>query len=646
MNRRQFITQTGQTALAPSLLGSLLYPAGAARAAEAAKHSLPGTRPEELEKLFATWTDGLLARQIGPEADRESAGALACPACGFIHGRGGDAVYPLLRRARISKDERFVDAAVRLFNWMSCMDDKDTGGWINNLKPLSTWNGITTFSLITLCEALHYHGDLLPAPVRQRMTERAVKAADFIAKRFPSVKDSPSNVNYPMTTGYSLALAAKVLNLPRHRDQAKRLIYDCLQTRFSPNDHLLFGEFHPQDQRSPRGRYGVDLGYNVEESLQALTLYALLENDPVVRAAAVKAWRSHLAFMLPDGAWDNSWGTRVAKWTWWGSRTSDGCEQALFALAGENPVFGAAAWRNLRLQKACTHDGLLHGGPDLAHHGLKPCIHHTFTHAKALAATLDMFPALPAADPKMRLPREIADGARDYADIGVVLTARAPWRATLGTGDATYSKDKAFHATGAAPGVIWHDAVGLLFVASLSDYLMVEPTNMVPLPDCGDEPLTLRIETRDGAKRWTNLYDTSAVLAHQDDGKRITAKSIVRLLAGGGSGADVAGACNLAYTFEREALTISAGIQDRRDARQPFTLVLPLVSRRGEEVKRLSDNAVAIIKPRGRVVVSSTAPLRLDRPERIFNHVPGFEALKLATDIPAGEVTVTVRVET
>ena len=61
MNRRQFITQTGQTALATSLLGSLLYPAGAAQAAEAAKHSLPGARPEELEKLFATWTDGLLA---------------------------------------------------------------------------------------------------------------------------------------------------------------------------------------------------------------------------------------------------------------------------------------------------------------------------------------------------------------------------------------------------------------------------------------------------------------------------------------------------------------------------------------------------------------------------------------------------------
>ena len=47
MNRRQFITQTGQTALATSLLGSLLYPAGAARAAEAAKQA-------GVKKLFLT----------------------------------------------------------------------------------------------------------------------------------------------------------------------------------------------------------------------------------------------------------------------------------------------------------------------------------------------------------------------------------------------------------------------------------------------------------------------------------------------------------------------------------------------------------------------------------------------------------------
>jgi hypothetical protein len=29
---------------------------------------------------------------------------------------------------------------------------------------------------------------------------------------------------------------------------------------------------------------------------------------------------THLEFMLHDGAWDNSWGTRNFKWTYWGNR--------------------------------------------------------------------------------------------------------------------------------------------------------------------------------------------------------------------------------------------------------------------------------------------------------------------------------------
>ena len=67
--------------------------------------------------------------------------------------------------------------------------------------------------------------------------------------------------------------------------------------------------------------------------------------------------------MLPDGAWDNSWGTRNNKWSYWGSRTSDGCQPGYGLLAKKSPEFAEAVRRNTRLLKACTHDGLLHGGP-------------------------------------------------------------------------------------------------------------------------------------------------------------------------------------------------------------------------------------------------------------------------------------------
>lgn len=637
ISRRAFLARSLYTGAALGL-GGLLLP-GCSRGADEGAAAMDGRA--ELESLFATWSDALLLHQIGRDAGRESAGALACPGCGFVHGRCGDALYPLLRRARTTGDQRYADAAVRLFDWMAVVDKGD-GGWINNLKPENKWDGITVFSLITLCEALHHHGDLLPAAVRERMHARARQAADFVARKFPDVPNSPGNVNYPVTACHALALATKVLDMPQHRDQARRLAHETL-TRITPRDGLLFGEGKPQDRITGRGHYAVDLGYNVEESLQALSLYALLEGDAPIRDAAVQAWRAHLPFMLPDGAWDNSWGTRMFKWTWWGSRTSDGCEQALFALADRDPLFAAAAWRNLRLQRACTHGGLLHGGPHLASHGLKPCIHHTFCHAKALAATLDLLPAIPA-DPGLRLPRETADGVRAFPDVGVLHADRAPWRATLCTGDWIYADGRSFHATGATPGMVWHDAVGALFASSTADYIRHEAPNMAALPACGDEPLTLRVETRDGDRRWTNLYDLAATLDHQDDGQRIRAAGSTRLLAGGKADADVAGTCRLAYTVDRNAFTIAAtpGGRQRDGA---WSLILPLVSPTGEVVERLSDTAIAVRRPRGRVIVSATAPLKRTGPERIFNHVPGFEAVKLAADIPDAGVTVTVRVE-
>ena len=47
----------------------------------------------------------------------------------------------------------------------------------------------------------------------------------------------------------------------------------------------------------------------------------------------IASMRTHMEFMLPDGGWDNSWGTRNYKWTWWGSRTSDGCQPAYPGLS-------------------------------------------------------------------------------------------------------------------------------------------------------------------------------------------------------------------------------------------------------------------------------------------------------------------------
>ena len=77
--------------------------------------------------------------------------------------------------------------------------------------------------------------------------------------------------------------------------------------QFTP-DGFLAGEGHPLKGVSPKGCRPVDMGYNVEESLPSLALYSLLADDKPVQEQVVAAMKTHMEFMLPDGAWDNSFG--------------------------------------------------------------------------------------------------------------------------------------------------------------------------------------------------------------------------------------------------------------------------------------------------------------------------------------------------
>ena len=107
------------------------------------------------------------------------------------------------------------------------------------------------------------------------------------------------------------------------------------------------------------------------------------------------------------------------KWTYWGSRTSDGMQPAFAMMADYNPALGTAAFKNLELLKQCTKDGLLFGGPHYVSHGIVASIHHTFAHAKPLATILDHWEHLPKINKKSPLPRTIANGATYFKELDV-----------------------------------------------------------------------------------------------------------------------------------------------------------------------------------------------------------------------------------
>ncbi|MBO9710292.1 MAG: hypothetical protein J7521_18975 [Caulobacter sp.] len=589
--------------------------------------------------LLKTWCDGLLNHQVQGLAGKDANGGFLCPACGLVHGRSADAVYPLLRMARTTGETRYIRAAVAVQDWSERHVSRADGSWVND-AVLSDWKGITVFRAIALAEALLHHGDLLDDSTRQTWRARLARAYAFLE---PYITIDTGNINYPISSAYAYTLGAELLDRPDLARRAQELAHASL-AYFTP-DGLLFGEGHPQRSLTPKGRRPVDLGYNVEESLPALALYALHAKDGAVLDQVVVALRAHMEFMLPDGAWDNSWGSRNYKWTWWGSRTSDGCHPAYRLLADRDPRFAEVSARNLSLMASCTQDGLLYGGPHYRRHGYLPCIHHAFAHAKALAAVIDLAP--PAAPTRAPLPRDAAYGLKSFDAIGTHLAAVGPWRATFTDYDFDYlAPGGGGHASGGALSLLHHRTLGPVLAASLTRYKVVETGNQQTPIDASHRPLTPRLELVDG-ETFTSLSDAAATMMVEkgSQGVRVIARG--RLLTPEGKTPPGDATYALDYELGEAGLVLTASVA-QLDAGRTARLILPVISTADERVATLGAQAVTVAKPGGDLVVTALdGTFEPVDEHRIFNLVPGLEALELRLPIPAdGQVRISLKTST
>jgi hypothetical protein len=579
--------------------------------------------------LLRDWCDGMLAVQIHDPSDPARHGALGCPSCDFIHGRCMDAVYPFLHMAKVTGDAKYLKAGIAVFEWSKNVS-QDDGSWTVIPDPKS-WRGITVFGAIALAETLRNHGNLLDRTTRQRWHDRLGRAGDYIHQNFTALDFS--NVNYGCTGIYAMDLLGRLLDRPAYLERSRQLA-SGLGEYLTKNNGLLLGEGKPPTGTSPRGCRPVDLGYNVEESLVAVALCADATGDPGLAAIAGRMLEAHLAFMLPDGGWDNSWGTRQAKWTYWGSRTTDGCQPGYAVLAKDHPAFATAVIENTRLYRRCTSRGLLHGGPHYISHGVKPCVHHTFTHAKALATLRDHGDLSRRIQATVPLPRATADGIREYPEIATWLAARGPWRATVTAYDWIYH-EQAQQPTGGSISLLWHSQAGPLLAGSMARYFLVEKNNMQSYPE--DHPLTPRVELWEDETWFTQLYDLTAKVTHSDKDGTLGFDVAARLLNEARKGPTRGNAaCALTYHIGADTVMIAVNAPGVGSGSTRPRLVLPLVSPTGEKINQ-SQKRIEIHKPQGRVVIEANAPLRIEqtmRP-RIFNLVPGFEAVPIIAEIPA-----------
>ncbi|HZY62318.1 MAG TPA: hypothetical protein VFE38_07315 [Edaphobacter sp.] len=602
----------------------------------------PAPHSNLYSSLLQTWCDGLLAHQETSIHKPALFGGLLCPACVLIHGRCGDAVYPLLRVARTTGEDKYLRAAVLVHNWSEAQVSRPDGSWVNDVT-LSSWQGITVFHAISLAEALHHHGELLDAATRKSWTDRLARAAKFL-DGFITIQTG--NINYPITASFCFAVCGQVLGNSHYVARGRELAHTALNY-FTPNN-LLFGEGHPQTGLSAKHCRPIDLGYNVEESLPALAQYALLTNDKPVLDQTIAALRTHMEFMLPDGAWDNSWGSRNYKWSWWGSRTSDGCHPAYVLLAEHDPHFLEVARRNLELMAACTHDGLLYGGPDYLKHGDLPCIHHTFTHAKSLATVLDRATGKVEPTPRLSLPREEARGLKHYPEIGTYLAAVGDWRTTVTENDWEYVEDVqpghggasgGGHASGGAMSLLYHRKLGPILTASMTKYQMIEISNQQAFRDPMHMPLTPRIEYA-SHQTYTSLSDFKADLSATAANNAIHFSARGQMLTAAHqpiSSGEMR--YHLAYNFSESSVQIVAEVittSVKLSATPRF--IFPIIASSSEKITQPAPGTIRIAKPTGTLIVRTNASGGFEPvpQHRTFNLVPGFECVPLTIAMQPG----------
>jgi len=479
--------------------------------------------------------------------------------------------------------------------------------------------GISVFSALSFGETLLYHGDCLDTETKEKWMNIFIRLSDFVCSFFGGGANSKckTNVNYHSSTAAALALAYKLTGNEIYKQNA----YECAEysKTFFTEDGLLFGESK-----------GFDIGYNVEESLPALVLFAHYMNDEEYLDFAADKFKTHIEFMIPDGGWDNSWGSRANKWTYWGSRTSDGCQTALSVLAKKDPIFAEAAERSFNMYEKCSSNGFLYGGYMYIEANEEPCTHHSFCHAKSLCAMIDN--GFVYENPTA-LPRDEEYGLKSFPSARVNLIAKGDFRATVSNSNVVSYPGAA--TTGGTMTLLWHKKVGPVFAASMADYQMAEPRNMQYSRHINHmECTSLRI--KDG--RFESVNETAASISASSEGENIAVSVCGKLK---NLSFDANGGYELKYVFGKDSIEISA--KSEKGGR----FIIPLICTHSEEI--VQDGKTTVIHKDGAdIVLESESPIIFDTkaPKRNFNVVGGFLTAPLYIDMKPDEVvsfTVTVK---
>lgn len=507
-------------------------------------------------------------------------GGFSCEACGFEHGRADNAVFPFLCTYSLTGDPVWLTRAEKLLDFREKLENED-GSVANDFE--SPWKGITVFSAIGLYKSLSYFGQLIPSALYERIKERFIRSAKWVHENVrPGFR---ANVNYYCAAAAVNAMYGKTFSDGAYLESAVSLLSYCMNL-FTENG-ILRGEGQPHGFSTPSGCVPADIGYIAGESIPCLTDAASVLGDTQTLRLLADYSAGLLEFMLPDGAWDNSFGSRNNKWTYYGSRTSTGCTGAFFALSRFRPELAAAAMRSLSLISGCSEGGALYGGPEYFLHRQKPCVHHTFSHASGIAdavasgaVCVPCSLSLPCDRPQNRI--------LFFKEINTYKIYCGNWIATVTGNDySTYTKaNGASHASGGTLSMLYHRVRGPVIAGAVSEYKRTETNNMqIPSGSVPHRTLLPGLSITAGGKYFSTAQCfTPDITVSENTGEKYAFSVLVKTRPETSEGEPLPGADYSCFEYrfsETEVRITSHGVSAPGEARY----VLPVISRSGASVR-------------------------------------------------------------
>lgn len=463
------------------------------------------------EKLLKSWCDSIVSHQLTAE-NLPHRGGILCDACTCIHGRADNAIFPLAYVYKMTGDKKYLDAIYLLMDFRNDVSAPD-GSAYNDAN--NAWKATTTFSVIEFYKTLVQFRDDLPKDLTDRFEQAVKSGAEWIYENV--VPGFYANINYYAASAASMAMCGKFFGDEKYTELAKTMLAYCME-HFTENG-ILLGEGHPHNGKSPRGCGPIDIGYDIEESVPCLVDAAETLGDIKTLKRLASYTAKFCDFILPDGGIDNTFGTRNNKWTYYGSRTSDGAVAALLTLSKYEPCLAEAALRTAEQYGKCTDDGMLYGGPHYKKLGQKPCIHHTFCHAAGLADALLL--GLGDDIPRRNLPIDSTENTvKFYPELNTYKLGTKKWLATVTGYDYALNNRSAMHTSGGMVSMLYSREKGPVIMGSTYEYRLAEPLNMqLPMGSIRHSSLIMRLEyTENGVKYVTCLDPDSEISIGEDSG--------------------------------------------------------------------------------------------------------------------------------